>query len=368
MSEFLSKLIERHLTSPNLVVPRIRSRFETEDAGLAKSLPIDGSAIAEARVEKPDRMDRVSENDAVGSTVTRIEPPGIDVQVNSPEIPVTPVGPKVDHSERGRDLVRAHVTHSVAADVDPPEREHRYGSPVMRNQDSQPVKPQTAEPTHKEGDAVPYPVFHMQSTVETDSQPTLPEDLHETLPGTIPTVETHAHASETVFGIEGDLDQRINDMLARLKDHQTPRPAEQAEARVLGRSIGDEADNPVASENDRTARPPLIAPLSDEYENSSASVADQEPYAAVSDDRDTFRDGLLAPPDGLADMQAEFNRRWNELNRSSEPDPVVNVTIGRVEVRAVQADIPQKERRQRKPKPSGVMSLEEYLNQRERRG
>lgn len=98
MSEFLSKLIERHLTSPNLVVPRIRSRFETEDAGLAKSLPIDGSAIAEARVEKPDRMDRVSENDAVGSTVTRIEPPGIDVQVNSPEIPVTPVGPKVDHS------------------------------------------------------------------------------------------------------------------------------------------------------------------------------------------------------------------------------------------------------------------------------
>lgn len=76
--------------------------------------------------------------------------------------------------------------------------------------------------------------------------------------------------------------------------------------------------------------------------------------------------GLLQPPPWLAAMQAELSSRWQTSTPQAETEPVVNVTIGRVEVRAVQAKSTSKpETRQ---KLSGVMSLNEYLKQREKRG
>ena len=62
-------------------------------------------------------------------------------------------------------------------------------------------------------------------------------------------------------------------------------------------------------------------------------------------------------------MQTDLNNRWREINAKSEADSVVNVTIGRVEVRAVKSET----LRQTKPqkKPTGVMSLDDYLRQRE---
>ena len=77
--------------------------------------------------------------------------------------------------------------------------------------------------------------------------------------------------------------------------------------------------------------------------------------------------GLIQPLLGLVTaMQAELSSRWQMSTPQAETEPVVNVTIGRVEVRAVQTKSTSKpETRQ---KPSGVMSLHEYLKQREKRG
>lgn len=77
--------------------------------------------------------------------------------------------------------------------------------------------------------------------------------------------------------------------------------------------------------------------------------------------------GLLELPGWLNGLQAELQnlREGASAAPQTQPEPVINVTIGRVEVRAVQAMTAQ--RAQRSPKPSGIMSLDEYLKQREGR-
>ena len=74
--------------------------------------------------------------------------------------------------------------------------------------------------------------------------------------------------------------------------------------------------------------------------------------------------GLLQTPNWLTELQSEVSNGWRDMNTQAEPEPVVNVTIGRVEVRAVQAES-EKQPETRK-KPSGVLSLEDYLEQRNR--
>ena len=74
--------------------------------------------------------------------------------------------------------------------------------------------------------------------------------------------------------------------------------------------------------------------------------------------------GLLQPPGGLAEIQSELNKHLEKISAQA-PDPVVNITIDRIEVKASQPS-PNTET-QAKHQPSGVMSLDEYLAQRNRK-
>lgn len=76
--------------------------------------------------------------------------------------------------------------------------------------------------------------------------------------------------------------------------------------------------------------------------------------------------GSLLAPDWLNQIQADLQDRWQALNQKAQAEPVINVTIGRVEVRAVQTDSPPA--RKRSTLPSGVMTLDSYLKQRNRKG
>ena len=62
-------------------------------------------------------------------------------------------------------------------------------------------------------------------------------------------------------------------------------------------------------------------------------------------------------------MQTDLNSRWREINAQSQSEPVVNVTIGRIEVRAHNAEPVKSPVVQGKPK--GMLSLDDYLKQRE---
>jgi hypothetical protein len=96
------------------------------------------------------------------------------------------------------------------------------------------------------------------------------------------------------------------------------------------------------------------------------SPSSEPAFAAAEPPRQSEPKGSLQIPDWLADIQAELHNHWREINQQVESEPVVNVTIGRVEVRAVQ-DKPAKQAKARN-RPSGVMTLDAYLKQRDRRG
>ena len=74
--------------------------------------------------------------------------------------------------------------------------------------------------------------------------------------------------------------------------------------------------------------------------------------------------GDLEVPAWLKQRQTEFSLKNTETSRTSEP--IINVTIGRVEVKAQHE--PKPKTRSSRAKPSGVMSLDEYLSQRQRKG
>ncbi len=370
MSEFFSSLIDRHLGTRNVVEPRTPSRFETEGVGSAIPLPIDYSGTDETGGENLERRDsvvRLPENNSVGPPVNWIEPQRIDTEVKLPVDHTEPVHARGDNLERQDNLIQPTANDSISADVNAPEMEPHLGTPVLRQQDWQSVKLKPVEQTNPREENALRQVIYRHSTVETESQRTLPGDLPKRISDTNPTEEANAHTSELGYRFEGELDNRIRTMPARLQDRQNVRAAEYAETNNSDQSVVTKPDNADDTEKVRAAQPLLVAPLFDVSEKVGSSDTDQErQYTFASDNRDISRDGSLEPPTWFFDMQAEFNRRWNELDSKSEPEPVINVTIGRVEVRAVQADAPKKAKHQKKP--SGVMSLDEYLNQRERRG
>jgi len=370
MSEFFTNLLDRHLGTCSVVEPRGRSRFETEVAGSAIPLPIDlygTDETGDENLERRDSVVRTPENHAVGPPVNWSEPQRIDPEVILPVDHTEPVDAIGDNLERQDDLIRPTANDSILADVNAPEIEPHHGTLVLRQQDRQSFKPKPVEQSNPKEENAPRQVIHRHSSVETDSQLRLGGDLPERVSGRNPTKEANPQISELYYPFDSELDNRIRAMLSRLQDRQKIQPGERAETNILGRSVDTIPDNTDDTEKYRLVQAPLVEPLLDESEKVGLSDAAQErQHVFASDNRDIFKDGSLEPPSWLPDIQAEFNRRWNELNSKSEPEPVINVTIGRVEVRAVQADTPKKTRR--KKKPSGVMSLDEYLNKRESRG
>ncbi len=83
----------------------------------------------------------------------------------------------------------------------------------------------------------------------------------------------------------------------------------------------------------------------------------------LSEQQETHQAGVLQTPDWLTEMQSSLTERWQALNAQTKPEPVINVTIGRVEVRAVQTKSPTPPPQPDK-KPNGIMSLSDYLEQR----
>lgn len=88
---------------------------------------------------------------------------------------------------------------------------------------------------------------------------------------------------------------------------------------------------------------------------------------ARSEQKEIGQQGQLQTPDWLNEIRADFNERWQLLNGKPKSEPVVNVTIGRVEVK-VSTPGSMKQSKVRADKPCGVMSLDDYLKLREKRG
>lgn len=73
---------------------------------------------------------------------------------------------------------------------------------------------------------------------------------------------------------------------------------------------------------------------------------------------------LLEAPEWLAGKQSQLHKELFTMESKAEAEPVINVTIGRIEVRAVKQQEPPPPRRFVPPKPK--LSLDDYLEQRNR--
>ena len=251
-------------------------------------------------------------------------------------------GLKDDHLRRGNDTslkqkkshLQPRARDVVLADVNPANLISEPLGPISRQQDSQSDAAEVVERAIPRKEKAPSAEMHRHPLLETENSLSYSGDL----PTTVPADNQARGVHDRLF--ENELDRQINSLLSRLRKH----PKDQVVPSLESDRSFDGSVRPSKPDMDR-----------------------EQPWTGALVTRNTSNNGSLKPPSWLSEMQTEFNRRLNlnPSNMRANPDPVINVTIGRVEVRAVQTEPSKKVGRQ--GKPSGVMTLEEYLNQREGR-
>lgn len=173
--------------------------------------------------------------------------------------------------------------------------------------------------------------------------------------------QTTGRAASTVVSNESGLSHRIEETLRRLLIQTNT-------AKDDPRGFEDHARSPLNA-GKIEAEPVKTAPARPETKEGEDSgqiiestIEIKQPATSLIHDQR----GYLQTPAWLLSMQAELSNHWREINAQSQAEPVINVTIGRVEVRAVNSSPAKPDAGQKKP--TGVMSLEEYLKQRESKG
>jgi hypothetical protein len=183
-------------------------------------------------------------------------------------------------------------------------------------------------------------------------------------------------------------DQRIQEILYRLhalqKDAGKPEPvqSEQQEVRLAAREITRPISSEILTGEEKLGQPLSAMALKKQARPGKPPVSSNEIFAPTGrrkakNKAEQQQDGrsiasesgqaaLLQPPAWLASVQADLQNRRQQSSPQSGSEPIINITIGRIEIRAVQsksATMPKSSQ-----KPSGIMSLDDYLKQRENRG
>ncbi|MCI5158437.1 MAG: hypothetical protein D3906_08340 [Candidatus Electrothrix sp. AUS1_2] len=168
-------------------------------------------------------------------------------------------------------------------------------------------------------------------------------------------------------GIDDTFKQRMQEIMHRLQ-------AEQPQQNTPEKEPDGTLNSPVSLETDKTMRDasgrerPVQAPLLAEPPVNPPHQSGREILGAKhskqkSEDR---QEGLLQTPDWLQEMELDLDKLRQPDSRQTQSESIINVTIGRVEVRATLP--PTGGKPKTRQQPSGVMSLDDYLKQRERRG
>lgn len=184
-----------------------------------------------------------------------------------------------------------------------------------------------------------------QRTIESQHEPIILSDTHNNIP--VGKTNETSHRIQTIL-------QRLN---SPLPQHQDTQQADQSQ-RIT--TLDREYVAPMSA---------LTSSLTAELNTAFIQPADKLKKQNIENRLEHYeleQAGAMQIPDWLTDMQADFNARWQRMNTQTKTEPVINVTIGRIEVRAVQAETTKKPKAHHKP--SGVMSLDDYLRQRENRG
>lgn len=180
------------------------------------------------------------------------------------------------------------------------------------------------------------------------------ESVSKTEPSSPPDKRTDAQT----FSASEELNQRIQTILQHLNTQQTQRAGDPSSAEIHQHiaflNAADALDIKAPSESPFVIEPAANVAQTDRMKEHNIENRVRQ--------RETHQRGSLQTPNWLTEMQSAINSRLREMNSQHKPEPIVNVTIGRVEVRAVQTDSIKQSKPQNKP--SGIMSLDDYLEQR----
>jgi hypothetical protein len=461
MSDFFSNMINRHLGTMDVVRPRPRARFEPANRVTEVNAPIDTLEARQSPWRQENEFRPVSDRSTKADM--RFETKDGYSNVSNPQgpAPVFEAGklesrrhteaPINEAQQRRTSQTQKRQPSPAEKQLLPNERsqqESYFNLAATQEHRTSVFEPTTSGAAEPRTAVTPPLATHRQRDAETGNEKRIVQAQQHALAGEREPTQMPGKAMPVVGYSGSELDNRIEQMSARLRNDQSFGPSPEsgqqdaktgnagiAQAQrhaagereppqmpakampIMGHS-GSEFDNRIEQmlerlRDDRNSGPDLDSGMDDSQPGGQSSPsepmnrerygsiqspsvmpaqanhveieesvktqlralshglriagADKSPEQEISStDRPRRHSGLLQPPPWLLDMQAEFNQRWREMNSKPEAERVINVTIGRVEVRAVPAEAPKQPKRNKQP--SDIMSLDEYLNQRGRGG
>jgi hypothetical protein len=379
VNDFFTNLVGRHLGTCDTIQPRTLGRFESGRGRVAVACPDEGTNPL------------VSESDQM---LQPPQPPG-EAPYEPPKETASEINP-LESTDVKRDY---SIDPRSAFSVDVPKVTVHESDPIgNKKEDSSPSLPEQSDPSAQPGLSEQQAVLsdsHVLPGKPYDTQPLdtdryshlgdMKQQQQEQANKTALVIDEHdafsdGHMQTNIneqhevmrdknpppaslpgeHYLESELNHRIRTMLQRLADDPvspTTEPAPDDRGSQNNESLISTSSEKKAPSLDTTVASLNPAPtLEQQADNLDRNSADDREISALH--------SRLEPPSWLPELEAKFNQRLQE--KEAKAEPVINVTIGRVEVRAVQSETPKQAKHQKKP--TGVMSLDDYLKQRERGG
>jgi len=330
MNDFFTNLVSRHLGTCDTIQPRTPGRFEVDSSRGGVDSPDEGINSLISGINVPTVT--INESDLMGSKKDDSSSSFPELNEHSTQLDLT------EQQEVPPDFhalpTRPNETHpfdEVLRDFEPPATEH-----ALDEQGSQQYESQISIPSEKRTSL-------LNAAVSLDSAPTS---------------ERQTNRQNAVHDPENELDHRIRAMLQRLLGDSGSQLTQSA--------LDEHSRQHYQGQMAETKHPLLNADVVslDLAPTSEGQINRQNNVSVDGEGENSSLYDSLEPPSWLAEIENRFNKPLKNIEAKTEP--VINVTIGRVEVRAVQTEAAKKTRHSKKL--TGVMPLDEYLKKREDRG
>jgi len=318
VKNYFTKLIDRHRGMAQTVKPRLRSHFEDESG---------------------PNQSRLGDDLQTDSTSVQNQPRELDSTLSAPlrGRPVTSVAHasgEIDDRQDGSGASSDYAGSSL-------------GDPCV----SEVTQLWEPDPRRIEPEAE---VASSSNPLELSSRPADAKDSDS--------LATISPPQLTDFTV--GLNERIEAVLQRLQPHSNSETGEESTATRLGVWARDGIDSFDGRSDKLVSRAPQQDNPADAVSTAPAKFADQYPATQKSSKQSRASLGHLEIPAWVNELQSELSLKNAGTQAPSES--VVNVTIGRVEIKAVRELKPPVKSSGKKP--SGIMSLDDYLKKRQGKG
>lgn len=324
MNDFFTNLVSRHLGTCDTIQPRTQGRFE--------------DVRSRGALDSPDEdMNSVTS----GVNVAAGTPHESDLIGSKKDNTFSSHSTQLDFSESQEGTPSSHALANRVDEI------HSFDE-VLRD---------SASPAAEHA-------LDEQARQQNSSNTSIPAETRRWLLNadvsqvSVSTSQRQTHQQNAGHDAESEMDRRIGALLQRLLGgYGSP----------VTQSALDEHSSQHYQDQMAEIRQPLlnaaVVPL-DSKSTSKGQTNHQNNIIGDGEGENTSVYESLEPPSWLAEIENRFNTPLQDKEVKTEP--VINVTIGRVEVRAVQAEAARKTRHAKKP--TAVMPLDEYLKKREDRG